>query len=459
MFANRNLWRSTSGQVQPAENGANVYSNAVRVVSSKSQVETRADNSSTVHTKKLLEVADEYEVKVPVLTETVKEVIQQKQIKVKTLVPQPAQELVEEEYTDYITKDRIEYKSVLVPRKTTERYTLQIPVLKTRTVNRPITIQKEVVDYQTVQVPSVEKKLVQSYRIDQIVENRIVEVTETQDYRVAEEPKSRKIVRTSDLGTVKKDFDPRYNRTADKNLITTISPNNNAGRASPAPAAVVLKQQATSSEEKELSPDRSGPITFGVRAEPSIHQFNLSRLSLGNSTQKNKLAEKNASKIHQWSLASSQLIQSPPENSYAASVAPYITSYLTATDKKLANQGNATTVLPFDARTAPKPSSFYKVPSSDPSSIAHTGLTVVDEYSRAENSVKVRVSDVAANSLASAAGILAGDYILYAHNRPAHNQAELILIINKIPGNLDLKLERDGHEKSVQLTRASVKSH
>jgi hypothetical protein len=87
---------------------------------------------------------------------------------------------VEEPYTAYEEKDAVRDREVWVRQIVPERYKVRIPVQRTRLVEMPTTVIKEVDDVAVVAVPTTRAVQVEGFRVDQVQDSKVMEVEEYQ---------------------------------------------------------------------------------------------------------------------------------------------------------------------------------------------------------------------------------------------------------------------------------------
>jgi hypothetical protein len=160
------------------------------------------------------------------------------------------------------------------------------------------------------------------------------------------------------------------------------------------------------------------------------------------------------------------LISNPPPRSYAAAVSPFIQDLMLTPDE-LRSAGRSLTqrtlaktvstspknVIPWDPATSPQSSSFYYTPDCDPFDISHSGFQV----SKHEDNF-IYIDQVTEGSVGEAAGFQSGDQILFAHNREIKCVSDFVLVLQKIPGSLNIRVKRDGEEVTLLLARSSRKN-
>lgn len=136
-----------------------------------------------------IEVPFKREVKVPTTSYAVEAYQHSLRVPVKKMLPVQTFEMVDEHYTEYEDRQAVREKEVWVKTIVPETYIERVPVPKTRQVAKPVTKYEEVEDYEEVQVTSEKAVPVQGYRVDQVEDTKVVEVEEVQDYELMPVPK------------------------------------------------------------------------------------------------------------------------------------------------------------------------------------------------------------------------------------------------------------------------------
>ncbi len=213
------------------------------------------------------------------------------------------------------------------------------------------------------------------------------------------------------------------------------------------------------SMERVLSPTSalsSTSLSSTIVADSSVVASPTSTIS----HEINYFANKSYSKTYSaYSADQLELINNPPPRTYAASVAPFIKNLsmtaeeLQAAGVSLKNRNFAAAptkaAIPWDPSSASQSSSFYYSPDCNPLDISHSGFKV------SARDGGVFIDSVASGSVGEAAGFCAGDQILFAHNRDITNISEFILVLNKIPSSIKIRVKRNGEEINILLARSS----
>lgn len=165
---------------------ASIYDNAIRISSPRMVDEGAQDFPNAVERKVIRQVEVPYtrRVKVPVKTRKIIPVKVQKKVLTKKLVEVPSVKNVEEQYTEIVEQPAIREKEIWVKKIVPERYMKKVPVTKTRTVQVPTTVIKEVDDYEIVEVNGSKAIEVDGYRVDEVEDSKLVEVEEYQTYEL-----------------------------------------------------------------------------------------------------------------------------------------------------------------------------------------------------------------------------------------------------------------------------------
>lgn len=165
---------------------ASIYDNAIRISSPRMVDEGAQDFPNAVERKVIRQVEVPYtrRVKVPVKTRKIVPVKVQKKVLTKKLVEVPSVKNVEEQYTEIVEQPAIREKEIWVKKIVPERYMKKVPMTKTRTVQVPTTVIKEVDDYEIVEVNGSKAIEVDGYRVDEVEDSKLVEVEEFQTYEL-----------------------------------------------------------------------------------------------------------------------------------------------------------------------------------------------------------------------------------------------------------------------------------
>lgn len=162
-----------------------IYDRAMRI-SSPRVVDDGSEIPQFVQRKvvRQVEVPFTREVKVPVKTRKIVPTRVQKRVKTTKLVEVPAFKMVDETYTDIVEQPAIREREVWVKKIVPEKYMQKVPVKRTRQVQVPTTVIKEVDDWEVVEVSGSKAIEVDGYRVDQVEDSKVVEVEEYQTYKL-----------------------------------------------------------------------------------------------------------------------------------------------------------------------------------------------------------------------------------------------------------------------------------
>lgn len=163
-----------------------IYDTAIRISSPRMVDEGAQDYPNAVERKVIRQVEVPYmrRVKVPVKTRKIIPIKVQKKVLTKKLVEVPSTKNVEEQYTEIVEQPAIREKEIWVKKIVPERYMKKVPVTRTRTVQVPTTVIKEVDDYEIVEVGGSKAIEVDGYRVDEVEDSKLVEVEEFQTYEL-----------------------------------------------------------------------------------------------------------------------------------------------------------------------------------------------------------------------------------------------------------------------------------
>jgi len=165
---------------------ASIYNNAIRISSPRMVDEGAQDFPNAVERKVIRQVEVPYtrRVKVPVKTRKIVPTKVQKKVLTKKLIEVPSMKNVEEQYTEIVEQPAIREKEIWVKKIVPERYMKKVSVSKSRTVQVPTTVIKEVDDYEIEEVNGSKAIEVDGYRVDEVEDSKLVEVEEFQTYEL-----------------------------------------------------------------------------------------------------------------------------------------------------------------------------------------------------------------------------------------------------------------------------------
>jgi hypothetical protein len=170
-----------------------LYQQAVRIgplrPAGDNGIYNRYDSQLQQKFVRTIEVPFKREVKVPTTSYVVQPYQATAKIPVKKMVPIETFEMVDEQYTEFEDREAVREKEVWVKTIVPERYIERVPVPKIRQVAKPITKYEEIQDFEEVKVTCEKAVPVQGYRIDQVEDTKVVEVEEVQDYELLPVPK------------------------------------------------------------------------------------------------------------------------------------------------------------------------------------------------------------------------------------------------------------------------------
>jgi hypothetical protein len=221
-----------SSVLSPSSVDRSIYSKAISV-SSPRLVDSQPINDHLVRKTivRRVEIPETRTVRVPVQVEQLVPSTVEQRVPVRSVVTVPGYETVEERYVEYEEREAVREKEIWVKKLVPERVVERVPVTKTRLIQRPTEVLREVESYTVVEVPTQRKELTGGYRVDSVQGTKLVEVEEIQEYSVHTEPIGQpKIIATRDLGRLP---NTRLGRTigaqiypADDPQIARIEPDN-----------------------------------------------------------------------------------------------------------------------------------------------------------------------------------------------------------------------------------------
>jgi hypothetical protein len=183
-----------------------VFANAVAVgtprLANQNDKDFTAPQTVTKRVVRQVEVPTTRQVKVPIKTTQIVEVMVPRQVASKKLVEYDAMTEREEEYEEVQSIPSTRQKEVLVKTYVTEPYHREVVVKKTRRVPVPVKRFKEVEAWTTVQVPEQRTIEVDGVRVDTVNETKLVEVEEWHQYEMKPVPTGEAtVIGMKDIGT------------------------------------------------------------------------------------------------------------------------------------------------------------------------------------------------------------------------------------------------------------------
>jgi len=182
-----------------------IYRKAVNISESRPIDQQEVDEPAPFQEKVMRRVEVPYTrtVKVPVKTTKLVPTTITTQVPVRKLVQVPSFTVVDEEYTVFEEREAVREKEVWVKTVVPETYIEKVPVQRTRQVQRPTMETREVEDLVSIEVPTNRAVEVDGFRVDEVEDTKVVEVEEYQTYNWQKQPTDeRTLSMTREIGRV-----------------------------------------------------------------------------------------------------------------------------------------------------------------------------------------------------------------------------------------------------------------
>lgn len=424
-----------------------IYNKAINVSDPK---ELAGDDNPPcpVIRKKVLrrvEVPFTRQVKVPTQTVQIVPTFVEQKVPVKKLVAVPGYKVIDEVYTDYEEREVIREKEIWVKKVVPERFIEKVPIQRVRQVQKPTTVIKEVEAFETVQVPATKKVTVDGYRVDEVQDSKVVEVEEFQDYAPEYKPVGPpQISATRDIGRLD---GIRHGRTVGANVYAPDHPalapidNDNQPDASAVPgntATTTLRGQYGPAPTSFNNTYAQSSLTRAGAAITSASNSSFYRPSSPTSRNLNIQGTGSLPPLNQeYGPFGGRDGESHPQRHPGV-------NYLDPKSTSAAGQYRkpATSSRPDETDT--------KDLSSDPD-LRSLGLVVDETHTRHTDGTGVQVTKVTRGGPAARGGIQPHDIITSINGVPTTTVDEFLSAVRATPGPLSASINRDGR-RNVMLT-------